>query len=81
MTTQVLVFGAAGAAVNADRVVVRVEEPATVRGVLEALRDQHPGLAFAVAAARLAVNQAFAGPDTPVTAADEIALISLVGGG
>jgi len=81
MTIEVLIFGAAAAAAKGDRVVVRLEPPATARGVLEAIGVQHPGLRFAVSSGRLAVNHAFAHADAVITSKDELALISLVGGG
>jgi len=54
---------------------------ATARTVLDALRIQHRALAFATDGARLAINQRFAQPDSEVREGDEVALISLVGGG
>lgn len=81
MTVDVLIFGPAAAAANTDRAPVSVREPATVRDVLTAIAAQHPGLAFALDGARLAVNQSLASPDTPVQPGDELALISLLGGG
>lgn len=53
----------------------------TVGAVLGALGEQHPALRSALSGARLAVNHAFVTPETRVGAGDELALISLVGGG
>ena len=75
-----LIFGAAALAARADRVRVDVASGATVADVLRALGEQHAPLKFALDSARLAVNHAFAGPDTRVSASDELALISLLGG-
>lgn len=79
-----LIFGAAALNAKADRVTVTVRDRATVRDVMLALREQHPELRFALPnpdTGRLAVNQCFAGGDHEVRAGDEVALITLVGGG
>ncbi|MGE0365849.1 MAG: MoaD/ThiS family protein [Phycisphaerales bacterium] len=79
-----LIFGAAAMNAKAGRVTVTVGARATVRDVLVALREQHPGLRFALPnpdTGRLAVNQAFARGDHEVKAGDEVALITLLGGG
>lgn len=61
--------------------------PATVTSVaslLDWLSQRSPGHATALAdrsRIRVAVDQAFAGPDTPVTAAREIAIFPPVTGG
>lgn len=78
---EVLIFGAASVAAKASRVMVRIAEPATAGRVIAAMAEQHPELRFATSGARLAVNQSFAAEETPVAAGDELALISLVGGG
>lgn len=81
MTVEVLIFGAAAAAAQAKRVIVEITDSATADEVLAALAEQHPELRFATVGARLAVNQSFATHRTPVLYGDELALISLVGGG
>lgn len=81
MTVDVLIFGMAAERAGADRVRVTVPEGSGAQGVLAALVEQHPVLGFAAAGARLAVNSVFAGERTEVRAGDEVALISLVGGG
>lgn len=81
VTIDVLVFGAAHVCAKSDRVSVRIAQPATAADVLAALAAQHPQLAFTLSAARLAVNQSLAQPRTAVCALDELALISMVGGG
>lgn len=76
-------FGAATRE-KADRVIVVVGAEPTVKDVLRALHEQHPDLRFALPPAdtgRLAVNQSFARGDHPVKAGDEVALVTLVGGG
>ena len=84
MEVEVLLFGAAAAREESDRVRVVVGSEPAVRDILVALHEQHPGLRFAVPppeTGRLAVNQTFAGAAHPVRAGDEVALITLVGGG
>lgn len=81
MTVEILLFGAAAAAVKAERLPVTLPAAATVRDALEALAIQHPALRQLLQSARLAVNHAFARPETPIRPGDEVALISLVGGG
>lgn len=56
----------------------------TVAGLLDWLAQRSPGHAAALAdrsRIRVAVDQAFAGPDTPVTGAREIAIFPPVTGG
>lgn len=57
---------------------------ASVAGLLDWLRGRGPGFAAAFAAdlpVRCAVNQEFAGPDTPVAPGDEVAFFPPVTGG
>ncbi len=90
MQVEVLIFGAAALGAKSDRVVVEVSASPTVREVLGALREQHPVLSFALPhseSGRLAVNGAFASGDHRIKPGpasedgDEVALITLVGGG
>lgn len=84
MEVDVLLFGAAAAREKTDRVTVVVDAEPTVRAVLAALREQRPDLRFALPPAdtgRLAVNRSFARGEHPVRPGDEVALITLVGGG
>jgi molybdopterin converting factor small subunit len=90
MQVEVLIFGGASLAGKADRVTVEVSAKPTVREVLAALHAQHSALKFALPppeTGRLAVNQAFAKGDHPIMpgpvaqGGDEVALITLVGGG
>ena len=84
MEVAVLLFGAAATREKSDRVTVVVGAEPTVRDVLTALHEQHPDLRFALPSAeagRLAVNQSFARGEHPIRAGDEVALITLVGGG
>lgn len=77
----VLIFGAAAHGMKTDRVRVCICDGATAEDVLGALAEQHPSLESALTGARLAVNSAFAKPGIKVGPGDELALISLVGGG
>lgn len=77
----VRLFGPAQDRAGVDRATVRVVEDCTCGDLLRALGEQHPVLAFALPAARLAVNHALASPDHRPHPHDEIALIALVDGG
>lgn len=90
MQVEVLLFGGAALGAKSDRVTVEVGDAPTVREVLAALHAQHPALKFALPppeTGRLAVNQAFGKGDHPIKpgrmeqGGDEVALITLVGGG
>ncbi len=90
MQVEVLIFGGAALAAKTDRVTVEVSGAPSVREVLAALHAQHPALKFALPppeTGRLAVNQAFAAGSHPIKpgpldqGGDEVALITLVGGG
>lgn len=78
---EVLLFGPAARAAGTASACVRVPDPATVRGVLQALAAQRPEIAFALPGARLAVNHAFVPADATVRPGDEVALIAMVSGG
>jgi molybdopterin converting factor small subunit len=84
MQVEVLIFGAASFGAKTDRVTVEVSAAPTVREVLAALHAHHPALKFALpppASGRLAVNHSFARGDHAIRPGDEVALITLVGGG
>ena len=55
--------------------------PLTAADVLAAVAADYPTLAPALRSALVAVNRAFAGPETPVRAGDEVALFPPVSGG
>ena len=55
--------------------------PLTTADVLAAVAADYPTLAPALRSALVAVNRAFAGPETPVVAGDEVALFPPVSGG
>ena len=84
MEVAVLLFGPAATREKSDRVTVVVCPEPTVRDVLVALHEQHPDLRFALPPAetgRLAVNQSFVRGGHSIREGDEVALITLIGGG
>jgi molybdopterin converting factor small subunit len=81
MDVRVRLFGAEAAAAGRDSIIVAVDEPATCRGVVEAVGRSCPSLRDLLAGVRVAVNHEFAGPSAPVRPGDEVALIGLVSGG
>lgn len=56
-------------------------DPSTVATLLDAVGADYPALAPALRSSLVAVNRAFAGPDTPVSAGDEVAIFPPVSGG
>lgn len=86
MRLDVLLFGPAAQAARCDRITVDCAVAAdragpTAAEALAAIAAQHPELGFATGSARLAVNHAFAAPETVIMPSDEVALVALVGGG
>jgi MoaE-MoaD fusion protein len=63
------------------RITVAVAEPATVASLTTAIAQAYPALAPALPVALVAVNKAFAGPETLVTAEDDVAIFPPVSGG
>lgn len=67
---------------HSDRIAVRLEERlATVETLLAAVGEHYPELAPALGSSLVAVNHAFAEPETTIEAGDEIALFPPVSGG
>jgi molybdopterin converting factor subunit 1 len=64
-----------------NRIEVAVDEPATVESVLDVVSAEYPALAIALPSSLVAVNRAFADPQTPVNPGDEVALFPPVSGG
>ncbi len=81
MTIRVLIFGSLARELSCKDIVIEVSESATVSDVNHALAAKHPLNAAFFQSARLAVNHAFAAPNSPVQHDDEVALIEFVGGG
>lgn len=64
-----------------EHIRVRLSGPLTVRELLEAVGAQHPALRPALASTLVAVNRAFADPETMIQPDDEVALFPPVSGG
>lgn len=81
MTVRVLLFAGLRERLRSDSASLQLPAQATVRDLLAALAEQHPGLRELLAPCRVAVNQEFVGLDHPVAASDEVAVIPPVSGG
>jgi MoaE-MoaD fusion protein len=64
-----------------DRIRVELVEPATVQQLAAAVAAGYPALAPALPTVLVAVNKAFAGPETVISPGDEVALFPPVSGG
>ncbi|MGH7670501.1 MAG: molybdopterin converting factor subunit 1 [Gemmatimonadaceae bacterium] len=80
MSVRVLLFASYADAVGAPEIEVDVPDGTTVGDLVAAVRARH-GSDRLPSAPLVAVNQRYAGPETPVTAADEVAIIPPVAGG
>lgn len=80
---EVKLFGpyADAAGARAVRITHEGSDATDAAGLLGSIFQQQPRLRPLLTNARLAVNRRFAAPDQPVRAADEIALIGMLGGG
>lgn len=82
MEVEIRLFATLKDRAGSDHIQVVVAfEPATVQAVVEAARRSYPALAPLLGAALVAVNRAFAMPDTPVRPGDEVAFFPPVSGG
>ncbi|MCA9292977.1 MAG: MoaD/ThiS family protein [Phycisphaerales bacterium] len=81
MLAEVKLFGPAAKAAGADAVRLELTAGATCAELREALVAECPALAHAVSWGRFALNGRFADEDGSICDGDEIALITLVGGG
>jgi molybdopterin synthase catalytic subunit len=82
MEIEIRLFATLKDRVQSDRIrVVLPAGPTTVAVLLDAVGADYPALAPALRSALVAVNRSFAGLDTPVSAADEVALFPPVSGG
>lgn len=81
MTVRVRMFALARERAGAAAVEVAMAAPATVGDLRSALAAGFPGLAPLCAGALIAVDEEYAGDETPISAASRIALIPPVSGG
>ncbi|MFO0840450.1 MAG: MoaD/ThiS family protein [Phycisphaerae bacterium] len=80
-SVRVLAFGSAGDALGAAARDVPLPETPTLARLVAELVRQFPKLADALPRLRFAVNQRYAGDETPLRAGDEVAIIPPVAGG
>jgi molybdopterin synthase catalytic subunit len=82
MEIEIRLFATLKDRAGSDRIRVALpSDPTTVLELLDAVGADYPALAPALRSALVAVNRAFAGPDMPVSSADEVALFPPVSGG
>ena len=81
MELEVRLFATLKDRVGRDRIQVFIQEPATVRLLLQVTAESYPDLEPALPTTLVAVNKAFAGPETILQSGDEIALFPPVSGG
>jgi molybdopterin synthase catalytic subunit len=81
MRVRVLFFGMLKELAGTAAEEIELPDGATVRDVLRHYESRIPPLKDALASLALAVNQQYAGPDTPLKADDEVALLPPVSGG
>ncbi len=82
MEIEIRLFATLKDRAGSDRIRVALPaDPTTVAALLDAVGADYPALAPALGSALVAVNRAFAGSETPVSAADEVAIFPPVSGG
>ena len=81
MEIDVRLFATLKDRVGQARIQVPVEDPVTVESLLAAAAVAHPSLAPALPSALVAVNRAFADPETEIKPGDEVAFFPPVSGG
>src|SRR5688572_20452550 len=81
MTVRVLLFAGLRERLRSDSAAIVLPAGATVRELLAAFAQQHPGVAELLPPCRVAVNQEFVGGDHVVHEGDEVAVIPPVSGG
>jgi molybdopterin synthase catalytic subunit len=81
MMLEIRLFATLKERAGQDRLRLEIELPATVAHLKERLRETRPELAPALDSSLVAVNKAFAAPDTAIQAGDEVALFPPVSGG
>lgn len=81
MNVTILLFATLRDTAGQRQISVETPEPTTVADVLGAISAAYPALTPSLGVSIVAVNRAFAEPDTPVTPGDEVALFPPVSGG
>lgn len=82
MEIEIRLFATLKDRAGSDRIRVALPtNPATVAALLDAVGADYPALAPALRSALVAVNRAYAGQDTLVSAGDEVAIFPPVSGG
>lgn len=81
MTVRILLFAGLRERLRSDWVELELPEGVTVAQLLAALGERHPALRELLPPCRVAVEQEFVGPEHPVRAGDEVAVIPPVSGG
>jgi len=81
MTVRILLFAGLRERLRSDSVELELPEGVTVAQLLAALGERHPALRDLLPPCRVAVEQEFVGPEHPVRAGDEVAVIPPVSGG
>ncbi|RMH00569.1 MAG: MoaD family protein [Chloroflexi bacterium] len=81
MNLQVRLFATLKDRAGKNKIEITLSEPATVKTLLETVAHHYPSLEPALPTVLVAVNKAFASPDTPIQPGDEIALFPPVSGG
>lgn len=80
MQINILAFGIAKEICGGSSIQLEVPDHATAGDLKQLLAEQYPRLGE-LASFLLAVNEAFAAPDTPLYTSDEVAIIPPVSGG
>ena len=81
MEIEIRLFATLKDRVGKERVRVILGEPADVAALLASTAETYPALAPALPSALVAVNKAFAGPETVIYPGDEVAVFPPVSGG
>ena len=81
VTVQVLLFSVLREKIGQPALQVDLPPPASVAALLDALEARYAPVASYRPVLRVAVNQAYVEEEAPLTAGDEVALITPVSGG
>ncbi len=81
MEVEIRLFATLKDLIGRDRISLSIDEPATVQMLLLAVEDAYPSLAQALPTVLVAVNKAYADPDSRVKDGDDVALFPPVSGG